>query len=423
MGDFSNLNMISQLSDIYEKIDLNSDTINLNSNLIKNAQLEILPDNVINIYLDDNYIEELSWDTRNWGIISLKNNNFDTKEFSELTCKELLLDDNQIENITFSNCNFDILSISNNNIKTINFFDCVIKELNLSVNKITEIITLPSGLVKLNCYGNKINNIFIHEFNFTLKWIDLSDNKLESIQKLPDGLLHLDLSKNKFKTFDTSILPINLNYFDITENNITCNKKLFGELSSHKLFYDTDEEDKISNKNTDNNNDVETDSDTETDSDMSSDISIKLNKKFTSFKNNYLELNESDGDKNDNIIDEDVARYINEYKNNNSSNDILSFSNSSSPFDSDFLNGINISNNDFIDKNNNLDSTKVENAKSESDNTNLELSEFINQNQILTKRDIMLKAAITRFREENNDHMKKNFSKTFPISLQWNFNL
>ena len=162
MSDFSNI-QVNRISDIIDKININSDTIILNSNGIRNARLDTLPSNITNIYLNDNILTEISWDDRNWGIISIKNNNFDTQDFSGLTSKKLFLDDNSIENITFINCNFDELSISNNNIKSINFFDCVIKELNLSVNKITEIITLPSGLVKLNCYGNKIKNIFIEQ--------------------------------------------------------------------------------------------------------------------------------------------------------------------------------------------------------------------------------------------------------------------
>ena len=156
---------IHDLDKLIENELLSSKKNILNSNGIRNARLDTLPSNITNIYLNDNILTEISWDDRNWGIISIKNNNFDTQDFSGLTSKKLFLDDNSIENITFINCNFDELSISNNNIKSINFFDCVIKELNLSVNKITEIITLPSGLVKLNCYGNKIKNIFIEQLN------------------------------------------------------------------------------------------------------------------------------------------------------------------------------------------------------------------------------------------------------------------
>jgi hypothetical protein len=411
MSDFSNIQVITKISDIINRIDSSTNTINLSSNRIKKAELESLPSNIINISLDDNILTEISWDDRDWGIISIKNNNFDTNEFSGLTCKKLYLDENSIEDITFTNCNFEELSISNNNIKSINFFDCIVKELNLSVNKITEIITLPSGLIKLNCYGNKIKNIFVEKFNSNLKYIDLSDNKLESIGRFPDGLVYLDLSKNRFKNFDTSILPNTLEYFDITENNISNNKELFSSLTPQKLFYDTDD-DIIDTKSDSGSIDS-------TNSNVSSDISIKLNKKFVSFGNNYKELN-LENNNNDIIDDDDIANYIAEYKKENSSDDDFKWSNSSSPFDSNFLNFKNESENNN-QENNNQENNNQENNKLElidKSNNDLEQTDF------LTQRDIMLRAALSRFREShNNQTSRTNYSKTIPVELQWQFNL
>jgi hypothetical protein len=428
MGDFSN-KVISKISDIYGRIDLNSDTIILNSNCIKKAQLEILPDNIKNVYLDDNVISEISWDDRNWGVISIKNNNFETNEFSDLVCKKFFLDDNSIENITFSNCKFEELSISNNNIKSINFFDCMIKELNLSVNKITEIITLPLGLVKLNCYGNKIKNIFVDEFNNSITWIDLSDNKLESIGKLSKELVYLDLSKNKFKTFDTSILPENLYYFDITENDIPNNKELFGNLTPQKLFYDTDDD------NDDDNND-----ESDLDSNASSDISVKLNKKFLSLNNNYKEFDSLSNDKEtnlygefafdekDDIMNDEIANYIAEYKEQSSFGNKLSFTDSSSPFDSDFLNYRNSSDDKEIIQTNNQNEDKTYNDSKENNNNG-----DTDSDNLLSERDKLIRNAINHFRQlgqmgqmgqmEQQNQVKKKYSKTIPVHLQWNFNL
>ena len=398
MGDFSNVQVISKIPDIINKLDINSDTVNLSSNCIRKAQLDTLPTNILNIYMDDNILNEISWDDRQWGIISIKNNNFDTSDFSGLNCKKLFLDDNSIENITFTNCNFEELSISNNNIKSINFFDCIVKELNLSVNKITEIITLPSGLIKLNCYGNKIKNIFMEQFNSSIKYIDLSDNKLESIVRFPNSLLYLDLSKNKFKTFDTSILPYTLEYFDITENDIPNNKELFASITSHKLFYDTD----------DDFYDTKSDSG----STASSDISIKLNKKFISSANNYTEF---DSLEDNDIIDENISNYIEEYKRENSSNNNLNLSNSSSPFDYDFLNFRNDLNTNNQETNNQETNKSELFEKSYND---------LEQKDFLKERDIMIKAALNKFRESNSNQLeKKNYSRTIPVLLQWNFNL
>jgi hypothetical protein len=418
MGDFSNIQVISKIEEIVNKIDYLTNTINLSSNCIKKADLDSLPVNIINVNLDDNILTKISWDDRNWDTISIKNNNFDTNEFTGLTCKKLYLDNNSIENITFTNCNFDELSIENNNIKFINFFDCVIKELNLSVNKITEIITLPSGLVKLNCYGNKIKNIFVEQFNPNIKYVDLSDNKLESIGKFPNGLIYLDLSKNKFKTFDTSILPNTLEYFDITENNISNNKELFGSLTSQKLFYDTDD-DVIDTKS-------DSGSINSTESNASSDISIKLNKKFTSFENNYRELNSCE-EFGDIIDDEDIANYIEEYKKENSTDDNIKWSVLSSSSDSNFLNFKNESETNNQETNN-QEINNQETNNQETNNLESKLAKISNdipeQKEFLTQRDIMLKAALDRFRESNNNQiLKTNYSKTIPIELQWNFNL
>ena len=441
MGDFSNIQVISKISDVWERLDLNSDTIILNSNCIKKAQLEILPNNIKNVYLDDNIISEISWDDRDWGVISVKNNNFETNEFSDLVCKKFFLDDNSIENITFSNCKFEELSISNNNIKSINFFDCVIKELNLSVNKITEIITLPLGLIKLNCYGNKITNIFMEQLNSTITWIDLSDNKLEKIGKLSENLQYLDLSKNKFKTFDTSILPNNLYYFDITENYIPNNKELFGKLFPQKLFYDTDNDDNNESTNGDNeSNNGDNDDKSDLESNVSSDISIKLNKKFLSLNNHYKEFNSFsrdkgtdlyenfDYDEKDDIIDDEVSNFISEYKEQNRSGNNLSFTDTNSPFDSDFLNYKNSPDNkDDVQTNNQDNDNNLDNNTNNQDNTDNNADN--NTDNLLSERDKMIRDAINRFRESSQfgqieqKNQVKNYSKTIPIQLQWNFNL
>ncbi len=416
MGDFSKTQIIQNIFDILDKIDPESDTINLNSNMIKSAEIGLLPPHINNVFLDDNIVNEIIWDNRTWNTISIKNNNLDIQEFANLYCDKLYLDDNSIETIKFVNCSFKVLSISGNKLQSIQFINCFIKDLDLSLNKINKIISLPLGLIKLNCYGNKINQILV-DFESTVTWINLSDNKLESIGKLPYKLEYLDLSHNKFKYFDTTDFPPNINYFDITENQILNNRELFGFLRSDKLFYDTDE-----NSDTDGNSDTDENlnenSYMDNDSDSSSNVFIKTNQKFKSTNNNYQKLNldiDSDFDfdldlnldTNHNLNDtnkkffdygnikpihmlfgEDVDEPTEEVNSNLKST-------SSSPFDCDFLN----------------------NSKSSNDFN-------FDHDNILSQRDLMFRDAINRFNIQsklNNGFVQKKYSTLIPVELQWNF--
>ena len=313
MGDFSNFCVISEISDILDKINNSSDTINLNCNSIRNATLNILPSYIKNIYLEDNIISEIEWDDRKWENINLKNNNFNIDKFVELNCDKLFLDNNMIKNITFEKCNINKLSISNNILKSINFIDCEIKEINLSFNKISKITTLPKDLIKLNCHKNNIKKISRNIFEDSLIHLDLSDNKLSSIIKIPENVSYLDLSQNKFRNFDISNLPSNLDYFDITKNKILNNNELFRMILSKKLFYDTDDEnpnfsDKFSTYSSDSESSINSDV---CSSDLSiSDKLIKINEntiKLDLFDNDDTdERNDTDEKNEDSMNDEDI---------------------------------------------------------------------------------------------------------------------
>ena len=414
MGDFSKHNTITRINEILSYIDSSQDTINLNNNVIKKASLDVLPDNIVNVHLDDNLVSQVIWDDRPWKIISLKNNNMDVGEFDGLNCDELILDNNDIKEITFVDCKINHLSITNNKITNINFFDCYIERLDLSVNKIQKIITLPSNLKILKLDSNKIREILI-SLSDTITYLDLSDNKFENIQDLPSFLTYLDLSKNNLKSINTILLSDTLEYFDITENKILNNTELFEKFQNKilKIYYDSDNENEDYTKISD---EISETSEMSEISDMSDLSSVKLNYVNTHLSNNYRELKiDSDNDSNlnsnsnnyqDNFDDEEINNAINEYKNgikemeneneNKNENKVIE------------ANSLNISNKlDF-------------NLSDEQEHTN----EFDN---ILNQRDLMIKAAIQRFRNNNTNQnitiKKKVFLPLENVELKWNINL
>jgi hypothetical protein len=276
---------ITDFSEILDNIPEDANTINLASHMIKYAYLEILPMNIKNIILTDNMVNKFTFDSRQWGLINLKNNGFSVDEIIELNCNDLVLDDNKIEEISFVRCNINKLFIVNCGLKNINFYDCQIYELNISENLLNEITTLPNNLVVLEAYSNYISKINV-VFGDDLKYIDLTNNELFSIPNIPKNLDHLDLSQNNFVTIDTTKFPSSMTYFDITGNNIKNNKELFNELSNNigKIFYDDSEDE---------------------DSDSSIDIkSINLNGK--KMIHNQINLDSTDDE---DTIDETIAQY------------------------------------------------------------------------------------------------------------------
>ena len=74
MYDISSTQKITKISEIISKIDLTTDTINLNFNNIKKAKIHKLPSNIINVSIDNNQVDEIQWDDREWNTISLKHN-------------------------------------------------------------------------------------------------------------------------------------------------------------------------------------------------------------------------------------------------------------------------------------------------------------------------------------------------------------
>jgi len=411
MGDFSNLNNISRINEILHYINPLENTIILNNNLIKKANLDVLPDNITNVFLDNNKVNMVSWDDRQWKTISIKNNDFDTGEFDGFESDKLILDNNDIKEITFANCKINWLSIQNNNITNINFFDCHIKFLDLSANKISNIITLPFGLEKLSLCGNKIKEISI-SLSDNINYLDLSDNRLKKIPNIPKSIKHLDLSKNMFESIDSTLIPTQLEYFDITHNKIKNNTKLFKKLSSDivKIYYDTDSDD---DKSDDNNEKIYPELSISSESSESSELSdgsdlssIKLNYQKQQISNGYKEIKiDSDSDLNS-------VEYLDDFDNDEEINNVIKEYNES-----------NNNNHNEDDNNKNIQSDKTQEFST------LDKQNLINDlDETISHRELMLRAAIYRFRNNgeinpNNIKSKKEYLPLIPIELKWNINL
>lgn len=384
MGDFSDKH-ITSIKEILSNIDHQQNTVILNNNNIKRAKLELLPDNISNVYIDYNIVNLIQWDNRNWGTLCVKNNNLDTEEFDGLTCEQLILDNNNIKTMTFANCKINNLSIVNNEIISINFFDCYIEKLNLSHNFITNIITLPSGLKELKLSSNKISS-FLTELNDDLIYLDISENKLDKIPNLPSTLKYLDLKKNKIEMIDISKIPMTLEYLDIMQNKIKNCDKIFNDLKDNitEIFYDSDDENYDSNSTTTINS-----------SEISELDEIKLNY-INSFQNNCGEI-KIDDDNNDDC-DDDIERVFNEYRNELEQKD----------------------------KEYEYCNIMTNNNSSDEDNISFDAKPMLNH------REILFKMALDRFRMDHNNNLRHNienkiirkiFLPIIPVELKWNIKL
>ena len=233
---------IHSLSEITEYINFNLDTIILNYNNIVSCDLNVLPDNITNIEINNNSveIEELVLNEKHdWESIILTNCNIkNINEINNIKCGNFDLRNNDIEKIILNNCKINKLNINKNMLDSIEFNNCDINEIDLSFNKLKNNINFPDNLSKLILN----NNNFIElpdNLPDTLLILNLNDNEIEKIDYLPKNIYKLELSNNKLKTFDVNLLSDDIKYFDITYNLIK-NNKIFKSVKASKLFYDTD---------------------------------------------------------------------------------------------------------------------------------------------------------------------------------------
>jgi len=93
---------ICKIDDILSFIDTNINTnkIVLNFNNLEEVNLSILPENIVNIELENNLItiENIIFGDRNWEKIVIRNNTISINELKDIKCKILELTDNELYN-------------------------------------------------------------------------------------------------------------------------------------------------------------------------------------------------------------------------------------------------------------------------------------------------------------------------------------
>jgi len=255
---------INNLHEIKDFINSTIETIILNFNIIVICDLFELPNNIVNILIENNLteIEEIKFNTNHaWNKIILKNSNIkNISDINNLICNELDLSDNDITNITFNYCKITNLILVENNIQNIYFNNCEIENIDLSSNRINDINNLefPDNLIELNLSNNIISRVY--KLPETIKKLNLKKNLIEEITYLPKNILMLELNDNRLQNFNKKLLSKYIAYLDVTNNFIKNNYETFGDIEAESLYYDTDSDD----------------SDNDNTSDDDSEISIKL---------------------------------------------------------------------------------------------------------------------------------------------------
>lgn len=134
----------------------------------------------------------------------------------------------------------DLLELycEDNNLKEINTIPKKLKILHIFENKITKLPELPDTLIELDCSDNPISIIPTLPLNLTI--LNISDININSIPKLPDTLTDFDCSYNNLSILPK--LPDRLITFDCSYNNLSILPKLPNTLlnlycSDNKLHF------------------------------------------------------------------------------------------------------------------------------------------------------------------------------------------
>jgi len=210
----------------------NLKTLRLNWNQISSLNGVNLPDNLMQLYLENNLIASLSWinfpnTIRN---LQLSNNQISSLNGVNLpdNLSNLYLNDNQISSLNWINFpdNLSNLALSNNQINSLNGVDLpdTLQHLELDSNEISSLnwINLPNTLQRLYLSNNQINSLNGVDLPDTLQHLELDSNEISSLNwiNLPDTLQHLELDSNEISSLNWINLPDNLQRLNFSNNQI-----------------------------------------------------------------------------------------------------------------------------------------------------------------------------------------------------------
>ena len=242
-NDFSD-GAFTNIEDVVEFISDKSNTLNLNNNKIMIIDLNQIPSNIKKIHINNNEIETIIFDNREWEEVNLKENYITNILYCNLKVKKLNMIEafeGSTENIKFIGCIIDELNVSNNCLSSVLFENTYVKKYTTEDCCFRELISLPLGLEKIYFGKNELKRICV-KFEDTLKVLDLENNELEDVDfELPESLERFNVSNNKITKINIK-LPENMTHFDISKNKLVSidnlvlsNKLKYIDLSSNKI--------------------------------------------------------------------------------------------------------------------------------------------------------------------------------------------
>ncbi|CAK7895373.1 hypothetical protein CAAN1_10S00914 [[Candida] anglica] len=219
---------------------------------------DLLPNSLLEIYLDGNNIKSLPQDLfencNKLMILSLAENGIDDPDdLGSLpdSLQELILDDNEIDYLDWDNIltpNLNVLSMSSTGLISLEGVTLppTLKKFNLSGNQISSLdgIQFPIGLETLKLNHNKLSQ-FQFQFQTNLTTLDLSYNNVVDVNdlELPDSLESLTLAGLMLGSIDNKLLsklPKGLRDLDISDIGETgilnCDFDQFNQLE--RLYLD-----------------------------------------------------------------------------------------------------------------------------------------------------------------------------------------
>lgn len=178
------------------------------------------------IYIDNNYIEEIDFTKCPNGITLLdirKNDLTELPKNAPKTLKKLYLQNNKIESVDELPENLEILDLSSNGLTQLCSLPITIRNVHLLENALDNIdfISPPleyKFLSSLTISGNCLTDVDFRNL-INLKFISLDDNNITDINgKLPARLQEIQMRNNKLKGIKN--MPATLAYMDFQNNDI-----------------------------------------------------------------------------------------------------------------------------------------------------------------------------------------------------------
>jgi len=211
---------------------------------LKNALIDTfpeLPDNIVEIYLDNNDIPKISCQLPcNLRILSVCSNLITELLYIPPTLKELYISNNK---------NIVLLPKITTDLKVFQCTDCKLRRLpelpdtlislNVSNNKLTA-IDIPINIEILNIVNNRISRLHFTQRHSSLTELRCDNNVITHINYIPDSISEFHCSYNNLRTFPNIPLKNLVYNLQIVKNSIQYpyNLKIAFSYWNNPLVYD-----------------------------------------------------------------------------------------------------------------------------------------------------------------------------------------